>query len=241
MPDQGARHRVEEPREQAGPPEHPDVGQALDDLGLNGDAGRQERLRQDDRFTGEPVDRTGSPDHAFSTRSRLGVPEEYRPARIANSPPSGLMTPMRPSCWRIITASVSGVTSSAETVRFWRYGEFSAGEHPVSGEELRAALRQSTADRLAADVEIGAYLGGGFHSTAIVMESAALVDGPVRTFSVVSDDVALDEGRISLKTGGGRQQARVDPVPAQRHHDPGSRRWCGTAATRSGRRTTSRP
>jgi asparagine synthase (glutamine-hydrolysing) len=92
----------------------------------------------------------------------------------------------------------------AQTVRYWRYGDF-ADEHDaseagsseaVSAEDLRAALRRSTRDRLTADVEIGAYLSGGFDSTAIVTEAAALLDRPVRTFSVVFDDVALDEGRF---------------------------------------------
>ena len=59
---------------------------------------------------------------------------------------------------------------------------------------LREGLRQAVRDRLRADVEIGAYLSGGFDSTAIVCEASALLDRPVRTFSVVFDDPALDEG-----------------------------------------------
>ncbi len=83
-----------------------------------------------------------------------------------------------------------------ETMRYWRYGEFSPAAVPVSAADIRASLRQSIRDRLRADVEIGAYLSGGFDSTAIVLESAALLDRPVRTFSVVFDDPALDEGRF---------------------------------------------
>jgi asparagine synthase (glutamine-hydrolysing) len=98
-----------------------------------------------------------------------------------------------------------------ETLRYWRYGEFSVAE-PVSGEELRDGLKRSIGDRLRADVEIGAYLSGGFDSTAILMETAALVDRPVRTFSVVFDDPALDEGRfqreVSAAAGSKHQQIR---------------------------------
>lgn len=83
-----------------------------------------------------------------------------------------------------------------ETLRYWRYGEFSTAVAPVPAEDIRESLRQSTRDRLRADVEIGAYLSGGFDSTAILMESASLLDRPVRTFSVVFDDPALDEGRF---------------------------------------------
>jgi asparagine synthase (glutamine-hydrolysing) len=78
-------------------------------------------------------------------------------------------------------------------VRYWRYGGgFDAGG-PVSGEELREGLRGAVAARLDADVEIGAYLSGGFDSSALLMEAAGLSGRPVRSFSVVFDDPALDE------------------------------------------------
>jgi asparagine synthase (glutamine-hydrolysing) len=82
------------------------------------------------------------------------------------------------------------------TLRYWRYGEFTAAPEPVTGAALRAAMRESVRARLEADVEIGAYLSGGFDSTAIVTEAAALSDQPVRTFSVVFEDPGLDEGRF---------------------------------------------
>jgi asparagine synthase (glutamine-hydrolysing) len=83
-----------------------------------------------------------------------------------------------------------------ETLRYWRYGEFRTGTGPVPGTRLRESLRQSTRDRLTAEVEIGAYLSGGFDSSAIVLEAAALLDQPVRTFSVVFDEAGLDERRF---------------------------------------------
>ncbi|MFF1481919.1 asparagine synthase (glutamine-hydrolyzing) [Streptomyces sp. NPDC058301] len=84
----------------------------------------------------------------------------------------------------------------SRTVRYWRYGEFTQASEPVTDAALREALRASVRDRLEADVEIGAYLSGGFDSTAIVTEAAALSAQPVRTFSVVFDDPGLDEGRF---------------------------------------------
>lgn len=84
----------------------------------------------------------------------------------------------------------------SQTLRYWRYGEFAPVAGPVTDEALREAMRASVHDRLRADVEIGAYLSGGFDSTAIVMEAAALSAQPVRTFSVVFDDPGLDEGRF---------------------------------------------
>lgn len=90
-----------------------------------------------------------------------------------------------------------------ETLRYWRYGDFAV--EPVPAGELRSALRQSIDDRLRADVEIGAHLSGGFASTAIVLEVAALVDRPMRTFSVVFDDPALNESRFQREIAAAAQ------------------------------------
>lgn len=81
------------------------------------------------------------------------------------------------------------------SVRYWRYGDFSAGGAvpTVSAGELREGLRGAVAARLHADVEIGAYLSGGLDSSALLMEAAGLSARPVRSFSVVFDDPALDE------------------------------------------------
>jgi asparagine synthase (glutamine-hydrolysing) len=83
-----------------------------------------------------------------------------------------------------------------QTVRFWRYGDgfrdVAAGVSTVSAMDLRGSVRAAVAARLDADVEIGAYLSGGFDSSALLMEAAGLSD-QVRSFSVVFDDPALNE------------------------------------------------
>ncbi|HEY5832845.1 asparagine synthase (glutamine-hydrolyzing) [Streptomyces sp.] len=103
-----------------------------------------------------------------------------------------------------------------ETIRYWRYGEFAVAEHSVTAEEIRDTLRSSVRDRLRADVEIGAYLSGGFDSTALVMEAARVLEKPTRTFSVLFDDVALDEGRfqreVSEAVGSEHHQIRCSPA-----------------------------
>ncbi|GAA3768116.1 asparagine synthase (glutamine-hydrolyzing) [Streptomyces phyllanthi] len=83
-----------------------------------------------------------------------------------------------------------------ETVRYWRYGEFETDGHPVTAEEIRHGVRQAVRDRLRGDVEIGAFLSGGFDSSTLVMEAAAAVEKPLRTYSVVFGDVLLDEHRF---------------------------------------------
>lgn len=82
------------------------------------------------------------------------------------------------------------------TARFWRFGDGFAdiadGTDTVSTADLRTGVRSAVAARLDADVEIGAYLSGGFDSSALLMEAAGLSDR-VRSFSVVFDDPALNE------------------------------------------------
>jgi asparagine synthase (glutamine-hydrolysing) len=81
-------------------------------------------------------------------------------------------------------------------IRYWRYGAFAHGENVPDGTALRAGLQQAIARRLSADVDIGAYLSGGFDSSAILVEAAALSDRPVHSFSIVFDEPALDERRF---------------------------------------------
>ncbi len=105
---------------------------------------------------------------------------------------------------------------SPRTIRYWRYGEFAVTDLPVTAEDIRAALQLSVRDRLRADVEIGAYLSGGFDSTALVMEAARVLEKPTRTFSVLFEDAALDEGRfqreVSEAVGSEHHQIRCSPA-----------------------------
>lgn len=105
---------------------------------------------------------------------------------------------------------------SPHTVRYWRYGEFAVEDTPVTAEDIRDALQRSVRDRLRADVEIGAYLSGGFDSTTLVMEAARVLEKPTRTFSVLFDDAALDEGRfqreVSEAVGSEHHQIRCSPA-----------------------------
>jgi asparagine synthase (glutamine-hydrolysing) len=103
-----------------------------------------------------------------------------------------------------------------QTVRYWRYGEFAAVDTAVTAEEIRDGVQRAVRDRLRADVEIGAYLSGGFDSTTLVMEAARVLEKPTRTFSVLFDDVVLDEGRfqreVSDAVGSEHHQIRCRPA-----------------------------
>ncbi|MET9093395.1 asparagine synthase (glutamine-hydrolyzing) [Streptomyces cyaneofuscatus] len=89
-----------------------------------------------------------------------------------------------------------------QVARYWRYGEFDTSAPPASGEEIRSTLGGAVRDRLRADVEIGAYLSGGFDSSTLVMEATRTLGRAPRTFSVLFEDAALDEGRFQREVSG---------------------------------------
>ncbi|CQR65203.1 asparagine synthase (glutamine-hydrolyzing) [Streptomyces leeuwenhoekii] len=116
------------------------------------------------------------------------------------------------------------------TERYWRYGDFSAAGDDIGAEEIRDTLRQSVRDRLHADVEIGAYLSGGFDSSAIVTEVSGLQSTPLRTFSVVFDDPALDEGRfqreVAAAVGSKHEQVVCRPADISARFEEMVRHCC---------------
>ncbi len=59
--------------------------------------------------------------------------------------------------------------------------------------EVRAALKEATRVRLAADVPLGAFLSGGVDSTAVVGLMTELGAGPVKTFSIGFEEAGFDE------------------------------------------------
>jgi asparagine synthase (glutamine-hydrolysing) len=81
----------------------------------------------------------------------------------------------------------------------WR-GDFFHPEAGVAEEEwlerVEAALSAAVKRRLVADVPLGILLSGGVDS-GLVAALAARAAGRVRTFSVASDDPALDESRFA--------------------------------------------
>lgn len=117
-----------------------------------------------------------------------------------------------------------------ETTRYWRYGEFAETTTSPSAEEIRDCLRQAVRARLHADVEIGAYLSGGFDSTTLVMESARVLEKPTRTFSVIFGDTVLDEGRfqreVSEVVGSEHRQVSCGPADIAREFEDMVRHCC---------------
>lgn len=102
--------------------------------------------------------------------------------------------------------------AARETIRYWRYGEFEPSAQSVDAERIRETVRGAVRDRLRADVEIGAYLSGGFDSSTLVVESARVLEKPPRTFSARFEDAALDEGE--------HQRAVAEAVGSEHHEVP---------------------
>lgn len=84
--------------------------------------------------------------------------------------------------------------TSTDAIRYWRYGPFESEE--PHADDVFDILLGAVNSRIKADVEIGAYLSGGFDSSALVALASSLSSQPIRTFSSVFDDPILDERRF---------------------------------------------
>lgn len=62
-------------------------------------------------------------------------------------------------------------------------------------DELDLLLRDAVGSRMLADVSLGAFLSGGYDSTMIVAQMQAQASRAVKTFSIGSEDLELDEAK----------------------------------------------
>jgi asparagine synthase (glutamine-hydrolysing) len=78
---------------------------------------------------------------------------------------------------------------------YWqlRLGRDDCADESACGEELHARFRQAVAERLMADVPLGAFLSGGVDSSGVVALMAGLVDEPINTFCISFGEPAFDE------------------------------------------------
>ena len=107
----------------------------------------------------------------------------------------------------LIVSPAPGGGFKVEQKRYWD------AEFPLDGdhddlpdaqhiENVRAALVESIALRLEADVPVACYLSGGIDSCSILGIAAAIQQSPVRAFTISFDDARYDEAAIATEMAG---------------------------------------
>jgi asparagine synthase (glutamine-hydrolysing) len=109
---------------------------------------------------------------------------------------------LKPGHMLIVTMTDNGL--DLEERRYWE------AEFPLDGEHddlpddehierVRAALVESIAFRLEADVPVACYLSGGIDSCSILGMAAAIQQSPVKAFTISFDDARYDEAAIATE------------------------------------------
>jgi asparagine synthase (glutamine-hydrolysing) len=82
---------------------------------------------------------------------------------------------------------------------YWRLPEQATEQSNVGKivEHVAEALTDATSHQLVSDVPLGAFLSGGIDSTSVVALMQKVSSTPIRTFSVIFEEVGYDERRFS--------------------------------------------
>lgn len=109
---------------------------------------------------------------------------------------------VRPGHMVIVTRVGDGL--EIEERRYWDADFPRDGEHDDLPDEehigrVRAALVESIAFRLEADVPVACYLSGGIDSCSILGMAAAIQQSPVKAFTISFDDDRYDEAHIATE------------------------------------------
>jgi asparagine synthase (glutamine-hydrolysing) len=125
----------------------------------------------------------------------------------------------------LLSVAPGGPSGSAEPSAYWSLGDVAAAganerrrELPLehATEELESLLSKAVADRMYADVPIGAFLSGGIDSSTIVALMQAQSPRPVRTFTIGFSDPTYDESAaasaVAHHLGTDHTELRVTPL-----------------------------
>ncbi|MBM3515462.1 MAG: asparagine synthase (glutamine-hydrolyzing) [Alphaproteobacteria bacterium] len=103
---------------------------------------------------------------------------------------------------------------------YWKRSDFKPDIAPPSELQAKAKtlLSDAVAARMVADVPLGAFLSGGYDSTAVVALMQRHASTPVRTFTVGSIDPAIDEAAharaVAHHLGTDHTELRLEPSAA---------------------------
>jgi asparagine synthase (glutamine-hydrolysing) len=99
----------------------------------------------------------------------------------------------------IVTIDVDGLVVGP-ALPYWSGAEGFLPDAPLAtDEELGAALRESVAEQLVADVPVGAFLSGGIDSSLIVAIASRLSSRGLRTFTVGYAEADYDESPFAAQ------------------------------------------
>ena len=161
------------------------------------DRNRHELLLARDRLGEKPLHLTRTPGGGVAFASELaalaGVPGPARqidPLAVDDFFAYGYIPDPR-TIYRGISKLPAGHylllgrgSSEAKPVRYWSPPVTPPGRDTEAAPALLAHLQRSTAERLIADVPLGAFLSGGVDSSAVVAIAAGMRDAPLTTFTL---------------------------------------------------------
>ena len=91
-----------------------------------------------------------------------------------------------------------------EKRKYWdialKYSEYNSKQvtdYARAKDELKAVLDRAVADRLMADVPVGAFLSGGYDSSLVCAIAQKHLDKPLQTYCIGFEDESLDEAKYA--------------------------------------------
>lgn len=115
-------------------------------------------------------------------------------------------------------ALLIGESGEPESRRYWRPfaatgGELAGVDHATVVARVSAALERAVAERMVADVPVGAYLSGGLDSSLVVAMMQRRLDRPVDAFTITYPELADRDERPFADIVAKHTGARLHPVP----------------------------